>query len=179
MPELSQLLWLVEEHRPKSVLEIGTYTGGTLYCLCRLAEPDAVIVSIDQPGGEYGGGYTPERATEMQTLFPRDRQRLHLIQSDSHLPATLEELERHLEGTRLDFLFIDGDHTYEGVKQDFEMYSPLVRAGGLIAFHDICHHAAKANCHVDAFWHEIRDQYRHDEFVSPPTDRGGIGVIWK
>jgi predicted O-methyltransferase YrrM len=38
---------------------------------------------------------------------------------------------------RLDFLFIDGDHTYEGVKQDFEMYTPLVRKGGLVAMHDI------------------------------------------
>jgi hypothetical protein len=34
-------------------------------------------------------------------------------------------------------LFIDGDHTYEGVRRDFEMYSPLVRKGGIIAFHDI------------------------------------------
>jgi hypothetical protein len=33
-------------------------------------------------------------------------------------------------------LFIDGDHRYEGVRRDFEMYSPLVGAGGLIAFHD-------------------------------------------
>jgi len=38
---------------------------------------------------------------------------------------------------RGDFLFIDGDHTYEGVEGDFEMYSPLVRRGGIIAFHDI------------------------------------------
>jgi predicted O-methyltransferase YrrM len=138
-----------------------------------------VIVSIDLPEGQYGGGSTPERAAEMQTLFPRENQRLHLIRSDSHLPSTLEELERHLDGTELDFLFIDGDHTYEGVKKDFEMYSPLVGAGGIIALHDICTHPPKFNCHVDEFWHEVRDRYRHEEFVSPPTDRGGIGVLWK
>jgi len=45
-----------------------------------------------------------------------------------------------LNGEPLDFLFIDGDHTYEGVKRDFEMYSPLVRNGGIIAFHDIVKH---------------------------------------
>jgi hypothetical protein len=32
-----------------------------------------------------------------------------------------------LGGERVDFIFIDGDHTYEGVKRDFEMHSPLMR----------------------------------------------------
>jgi predicted O-methyltransferase YrrM len=45
-----------------------------------------------------------------------------------------------LNEQNLDFLFIDGDHTYKGVKEDFEMYSPLVRKGGVIAFHDITKH---------------------------------------
>jgi predicted O-methyltransferase YrrM len=42
-----------------------------------------------------------------------------------------------LKDNKVDFLFIDADHSYEGVKKDFEMYSPLVRKGGIIAFHDI------------------------------------------
>jgi predicted O-methyltransferase YrrM len=42
-----------------------------------------------------------------------------------------------LKGSEGDFLFIDGDHTYQGVKQDFQMYSPLVKKGGIVAFHDI------------------------------------------
>jgi len=37
-----------------------------------------------------------------------------------------------LGSRKLDFLFIDGDHSYEGVRRDFEMYSPLVREGGII-----------------------------------------------
>lgn len=51
----------------------------------------------------------------------------------------------------MDFLFIDGDHAYEGVKADFEMYSPLVRKGGLVALHDICVHPPEMDCHVDKF----------------------------
>ncbi|MEO0196406.1 MAG: class I SAM-dependent methyltransferase [candidate division WOR-3 bacterium] len=42
-----------------------------------------------------------------------------------------------LGNSKLDFLFIEGNHSYEGVKMDFEMYFPLVRKGGIIAFHDI------------------------------------------
>ena len=37
----------------------------------------------------------------------------------------------------VDFLFIDGDHSLEGVKLDDEQYGQLVRSGGIIAFHDV------------------------------------------
>jgi predicted O-methyltransferase YrrM len=173
--ELSPLLWLVEELRPRSVLEIGTHAGGTLYCWCRLAAPDATIVSIDLPGSKFGGGYSPERAEEIRALFPANGQALHLLASDSHAPDTLTELRSYVDG--VDFLFIDGDHTYEGVKRDFETYGPLVPAGGLIALHDICEHPPQIDSGVDVFWREIRDRYEHEEFISPPTTWGGIGVL--
>ena len=38
----------------------------------------------------------------------------------------------------LDILFVDGDHTYEGTRDDFTNYAPLVRSGGLIICHDVC-----------------------------------------
>jgi predicted O-methyltransferase YrrM len=177
--ELSELLWLVEDHAPRTVAEIGTYAGGTLYCLCRLAQPDATIASIDKPRGSFGGGYTDERAEEMQKLFPREQQKLHLIRDDSQLPATLERLKGVLNGAQLDLLFIDGDHTYEGVKSDFEMYSPLVREGGMVAFHDILDHNPDSGCEVATLWNEIRDDYRHVELAVAPYRWGGIGVLWK
>ncbi len=177
--ELSELLWLVEEHAPKTVVEIGTYAGGTLYCLCRLAQPDATIASIDKPMGRFGGGYTDERAVEMQRLFPRDRQKLHLIRDDSQNPSTLEALKGILGETPLDLLFIDGDHTYEGVRSDFEMYSPLVVEGGMIAFHDILDHHPDSGCEVARYWNEIKDDYRHVELAVAPYRWGGIGVLWK
>lgn len=177
--ELSELLWLVEEHRPRNVLEIGTCAGGTLYCLCRLAEPDGTIVSIDLPRGSFGGGCTEERADEMRMLFPRDDQQLHLLREDSHSSATLAKVQSTLAGRQLDLLFIDGDHTYEGVKSDFEMYSPLARDGALIAFHDILKHPPKLGVGVDRYWNEIKAGYRHVEIVSDPRHWGGIGVLWK
>lgn len=35
-----------------------------------------------------------------------------------------------------DMIFVDGEHAYEGVKEDYEKYYPLVKQGGVIAFHD-------------------------------------------
>jgi predicted O-methyltransferase YrrM len=49
----------------------------------------------------------------------------------------LDVIKNILDDRKVDFLFIDGDHTYEGVTRDFEMYSPLVKRGGIIAIHDI------------------------------------------
>ncbi len=38
----------------------------------------------------------------------------------------------------LDILFVDGDHTYEGTRDDFTNYASLVRSGGLVICHDVC-----------------------------------------
>jgi predicted O-methyltransferase YrrM len=84
-----------------------------------------------------------------------------------------------LSGRQLDLLFIDGDHTYEGVKSDFEMYSPLARDGAVIAFHDILEHPPKLGVEVDRYWNEIKAGYRHVEIVSARRPWGGIGVLWK
>ena len=96
--------------------------------------------------------------------------------------TTKDALEQILAGRAIDLLFIDGDHTYEGVRADFEMYSPLVRAGGLVGFHDTLPHTKAQHCHVDQFWNEIKLVYPHREYTVPGEDGdrgqwGGIGVL--
>jgi len=134
--EILELAKLVSDLKPKAVLEIGTAGGGTLFLWCRLSAEDASIISVDLPGGLFGGGYPRWRAV-LYRYFKKPGQRLYLIRGNSHDLRTLEKVKRILGNGKLDFLFIDGDHTYEGVKKDFEMYGPLVRSGGIIAFHDI------------------------------------------
>ena len=78
----------------------------------------------------------------------------------------------------IDFLFCDGDHTYEGVKKDYEMYSPLVRKGGLMAFHDICPHSSDQDCGVDQLWREILGKHKSWEHVENRNrEMYGIGVL--
>jgi cephalosporin hydroxylase len=127
--EILRLLEIVEKQSPKSVLEIGTQNGGTLYLLCQTANPSATIISVDLPDGPFGGGYPEWRGQLYTSFFPRDNQTLHLIRADSHKPETLRQVQAILNDQKLDVLFIDGDHTYEGVKKDFKMYSPLVAKG--------------------------------------------------
>src|SRR5208282_1825642 len=97
--------------------------------------------------------------------FPRKGQRLHLLRVDSHSPETKERVLEILAGELLDYLFIDGDHTYEGVQRDFRMYSPLVRSGGIVAFHDIATHTQGSDCQVAQFWNDIKNGYEHREII--------------
>jgi len=72
------------------------------------------------------------------------------ILGDSHKPQTMQELHRVLCGRKIDLLFIDGNHSYDNVKQDYELYGPLTEH--IIAFHDI---TASVNSDVRRFWQEL------------------------
>jgi len=176
--EISELGKLLQAHAPMRSLEIGTNYGGTLFLLCSLSPPGARIISVDLLGGRFGGGY-PRRKIPLYWKFPRNGQQLRLIRADSHLPETKHHVERILAGERLDYLFIDGDHSYEGVKRDFEMYSPLVRSGGMVAFHDIAPHRGEEDCRVDKFWNDIKSHYQVREIIENPEQGwAGIGVLF-
>lgn len=49
--------------------------------------------------------------------------------------STSEDARREWK-REIDFLFIDGDHSYEGIKRDFDLFAPHVRKFGLVVFHD-------------------------------------------
>jgi cephalosporin hydroxylase len=177
--ELAPLIGLLKRRSPSVVVEIGTARGGTFYAWCRVAEPKATIVSIDLSGGPFGGGYTSRDISAFRS-YGRADQQLHFIQDDSHDAETRARLEEILGGREIDFLMIDGDHTYGGVRQDFEMYAPLVGRGNPIAFHDILPHPDNPSCEVSRLWSEIRSGYEHVEFVDAPRGEqyGGIGVLY-
>ena len=174
--EFVELLKIFQELNPKYILEIGTANGGTLFCFCKLAQDDATIISIDLPEGPFGGGY-PEWKIPIYQAFAKENQKLYLLRKDSHQEETLEEVKKILNGKELDFLFIDGDHTYEGVKKDFEMYSPLVRKGGIIAFHDIINNdLTRLDIEVPKFWSEVKDRYLSKEIIIDKINYG-IGIL--
>lgn len=166
----------VRELRPRVVLEIGTARGGTLFFWSRCAADDALLISADLPGGDFGGGY-PVWKSKIFRAFTAPAQELRLLRADSHLPQTRDAIASILDGRAIDFLFIDGDHTLEGVRQDFEQYAPLVREGGLIGFHDIAKHPRGRGGEVHRFWASIRDRYDHEEFVTDPAQGFGLGLI--
>lgn len=199
--EIEQLFEFVKVHRHNAlttgkqdsynILEIGTKFGGTLHLWCSMNPKPGLNISIDMSDGGIHGGISDDEMDVRDRQFVERFDNVHFIRGDSHSLDTFERAADYfcnywtpkpefIREQNVDFLFIDGDHSYDGVKNDFEMYSPFVRNGGLIVFHDINdserHHAR--NVYVSTFWNEIKDKYEHYEF-NANEDWAGIGVIIK
>lgn len=175
--EIAGLFEIVKALRPAAVCEIGSAGCGTTFLFARAAAPGALVVSLDLE--------LEDARRRAANLFARAGQRVVCLKADSHRPETVREVEGLFAGRPLDFLFIDGDHSYEGVRQDFEMYAPLVRPGGLIAFHDIVPLAAEDRQHsvggVPRFWRELKERHPSArEIVAGPAQSAfGIGLLYK
>jgi predicted O-methyltransferase YrrM len=175
-----EIVWLLDvlrAERPRTVLEIGTHFGGTLFLFSRVVAPDALLVSVDmQPMVGRVGRYSPYAL--IRHSFARDRQRVELIDAvNSQDAATVDRVRDVLCAREVDFLFIDGDHSYEGVRRDFELYAPLVRAGGLVGFHDVSRRSTPHTEGVARLWSMIKANHETQECVADRGDDGyGIGV---
>lgn len=176
--EITRLLDILRQDPPRYICEIGTASGGTLFLLTKVCRPDALLLSVDL-------GLSFERCL-LHARFASQKQRIVSIRGDSRTPQTLARVQSLLNGHPLDLLFIDGDHSYAGVKSDFANYSPLVRPGGLIVLHDIVpdygtRHGAPTGHYsggVPKFWQELKTKHKTSEFIEDPEQDGyGIGII--
>jgi predicted O-methyltransferase YrrM len=175
--EIAAFIEQIAARRPQAVLEVGTEMGGTLFLLTLAASPDATIISVDMPVRGFGG-YPRWKAAYFRR-FALPSQQLHLLRANSHSFATLQGVRALLVNRPLDVLFIDGDHSYGGVRADWEMYGPLVAPGGVVAFHDIVLHPPATGCDVHVFWQELKKEFSHQEIVADSRQSwGGIGMIW-
>jgi predicted O-methyltransferase YrrM len=163
--------------KPKIILEIGTANGGTLFLFSKLSKPYSTLISIDFPEFPYIGGIDYKSKIFFKS-FASNSQKIKLIRDDSHKFSTLKKVKKVLKNRKVDILFIDGDHTYKGVKKDFKMYGNLVRKNGIIAFHDIVEVTIDDNVEVNKFWNEIKENYNYIELVEDwNQDNCGIGII--
>ncbi len=163
--ELEQAMDMVADLRPATVLEVGVAQGGTLGRWALGAADDALLIGVDARPPEH----IPHRAG----------QTLRLLAADSHTPEALAAIRAELGDRPVDFLFIDGDHSAAGVRADFEAFAPLVRPGGIVAFHDICRHPDRNLSAVDEVWADLRGRYRHREIIEDPQQGwAGIGVLY-
>jgi cephalosporin hydroxylase len=171
--EILELLGMLAERRPRGIVEIGTDEGGTLFLWTRVAAPDAVLVAVDDRPLGATGTWSPWAL--VRRGFARRGQRVELlIPRDSHDPATAAEVRSRL-ARDADFLFIDGDHGYDGVKRDWELFSPLVAPGGLVALHDV---NEERHPGVVRFWNELKSTHETTELIAnDPQGTFGIGIV--
>lgn len=170
--EIVGLVRAVAELKPERILEIGTYRAGTLLLWTQLASKRVVTCDLEVPAHMvplYHQFPPPDSACSVE-----------ILQGDSHTDEFRARAADAVGGP-VDFLFIDGDHSAEGVQHDYEMYHDLVRSGGLIAFHDIVADQPIPGNQVHHFWQKLRAELPPEcvrELIEDPEQCGyGIGVV--
>lgn len=181
---LGEFSGLISYLLPRNIInamEIGTEGGCSFRAWCRVAAPHGLKISLDWQNSGVGRGrwLTPESRAGRDATLRSWAPNVHLVEGNSHEPEQLARVKEVLGDQKLDFLFIDGDHSPAGVAADWNDYSPLVRPGGMVAFHDIknCDYHRRAGCYVHDFWPTLKATYKTLEFISHETVWGGIGVV--
>jgi cephalosporin hydroxylase len=146
-------------------IDIGCYSGGTTIGFSMICSK---LASVDLNKSFD----TAETEANCEHSF---------FTGDSRNPAIIQGVEDYFNGELVDFLFIDGDHSAYGAEQDYLNYKHLVRAGGMIFFHDIVDSDFHRmhGCMVSQAWERVRTN--HKVWQELKEDEGqiwaGIGVL--
>jgi len=151
----------------QSILEIGSRFGDNLVFLA-VSMGGNRLVSVDLPGAE---GHVEAIASRLSLKNNCKKLRdagfdVTLILGDSHSEEVEDKVLPHAP---FDVVFIDGDHTYEGVKQDWETYGSF---GKQVIFHDI---NPDNKLGVSKLWAELEGE--KEEYIGH-NSKMGIGRIW-
>ena len=127
-----------EALNPQVIIEIGVQEGRSLKLWEQILPPRGLLIGID---------INPRTYEYIRWDWRNSDRRIELIIGDgscdgthigdSTCPLTVEKVRQILGDRKVDVLFIDGGHAYSDVKSDFQNYSPFVRKGGIVGFHDI------------------------------------------
>ncbi|MDP2649452.1 MAG: class I SAM-dependent methyltransferase [bacterium] len=89
---------------------------------------------------------------------------------------TSEEFAKKYKKRTYQYIYIDGDHSYEGVKKDFNLFWSRLEKGGLMVFHDVTvkEYPGLPKFGVWKFWQEVKG-----EKISIPLTQSGLGILQK
>jgi len=171
--EITSLVEFLKDKNIKNFLEIGTDQGGTFYLFTKITSGKKI--SLDLPRNSFETESILEARNNLMRSWSDN---VHIISGDSHKMESLNQVKKILDGELLDLLFIDGDHTYNGVYQDYIMYSSLVQDDGYIVFHDTndSEEYTQSGYSVSILWNQLDGN--KIEF-NENNSWGGIGLITK
>ncbi len=150
------------------ILEIGTRLGHSTTFFA-LAKPKWVIYTIDQwkvAAPEFTGGLALSTLERLVVSWRTDGifNIVPIVANSFDVPWELE----------IDALYIDGDHSYDAVKSDFERFTPFLKEGGVVLMDDYGTRRKK-NIQIFEF---VERELREDWIIEPVEGARGV-VLWK
>ena len=163
--------WMIQEVSPKIFVELGTHTGNSYFSFCQSVVETGTSTKCyavdtwqgDEHAGQYDddifagiNAHNGERYAEFSRL----------------LRMTFDNAVTYFSDESIELLHIDGLHTYEAVKHDFETWLPKLAPGAVVMFHDT--NVRERNFGVWKLWEELQARYPNNvEFVHSH----GLGVL--
>jgi len=183
--EFEKLLDIFKKHKPMKTLEIGSFYGGTLWHWIKNSPPKSNIVSVDMLVPEHDPRREQQEVCRNRWFpiaFSEDRITLKTFLGDSSTEEAVGFMEQYAP---YDFIFIDGNHSYDGVKKDFDNALKMAAPGAIIVLHDILPAIWWTSIEVWRLWNEIVDEgyvtqalySNREQFYGETMSSFGIGVV--
>ncbi|MBC7404630.1 MAG: class I SAM-dependent methyltransferase [Cytophaga sp.] len=163
--------WIIQEIAPKIFVELGTHTGNSYFSFCQAvveANLSTKCYAVDTwQGDEHAGQYNDDIFTEVNANNHEKYAGFSRL-----LRMTFDDAASYFEDESVELLHIDGLHTYEAVRHDFETWLPKLAPGAVVMFHDTNVH--ERNFGVWKLWEELQVRYPSNlEFLHSH----GLGVL--
>jgi|SoiMethySBSTD1v2_1073268.scaffolds.fasta_scaffold172963_2 hypothetical protein len=161
--------WLTGALRPRTVVELGVHRGFSYFAFCQAAQRlalDTRCFAVDHWAGDAHAGFYDE------DVYQDVRGRNRRYESFSRLiRAEFSDACGAFADGSIDLLHIDGCHTYEAVRHDFETWLPKLSSRGVVLLHDTAEYQKDFGVYL--LWEALRGRYPHFEF----THGHGLGVV--
>ena len=163
--------WVIRQVAPSIFVELGTHTGNSYFAFCQSVVEAGLATrcfAVDTwQGDEHAGLYDEEIFTEVNAHNDGRYAGFSRL-----LRMTFDDALDHFSDESIELLHIDGLHTYEAVRHDFEAWLPKLAPGAIVMFHDTG--VRERDFGVWKLWQELQAQYpKHIEF----SHSHGLGIL--